>query len=234
MNFLKNNRRKKTKKENYKKILEKILDAFYPQMCGICGKSHKNSLCYNCRKQLQKEFKFSQNYFKNKFFIEQYYFFEYKNLVRSLILEMKFNKKPYIYKTFQYFFEKNEKNLEKLKKYDIMIVVPLSSKRKRLRGYNQSQLIAEIISNILQIKIQNKILFKTKNILPQSTLNKEQRKTNIKGVFKAKNIEQIKTKKILLVDDIYTTGSTLNECSRILVEKGIKKENIGVLTLAKD
>ena len=147
---------------------------------------------------------------------------------------MKFNKKPYIYKTFQYFFEKNEKNLEKLKKYDIMIIVPLSSKRKRLRGYNQSQLIAEIISNILQIKIQNKILFKTKNILPQSTLNKEQRKNNIKGAFKAKNIEKIKNKKILLIDDIYTTGSTLNECSRTLVKNGIKKENIGVLTLAKD
>ena len=144
---------------------------------------------------------------------------------------MKFNKKPYIYKTFQYFFEKN---LEKLKKYDIMIVVPLSSKRKRLRGYNQSQLIAEIISNILQIKIQNKILFKTKNILPQSTLNKEQRKNNIKDVFKVKNIEQIKNKKILLIDDIYTTGSTLNECSRTLVKNGIQKENIGVLTLAKD
>lgn len=115
-----------------------------------------------------------------------------------------------------------------------MIIVPLSSKRKRLRGYNQSQLIAEIISNILQIKIQNKILFKTKNILPQSTLNKEQRKNNIKGAFKAKNIEKIKNKKILLIDDIYTTGSTLNECSRTLVKNGIKKENIGVLTLAKD
>ena len=203
-------------------------------MCGICGKPHKNSLCYNCRKQLQKEFKFNQNYFKNKFFTEQYYFFKYQNIVRSLILEMKFNKKPYIYKTFRYFFEKNEKNLEKLKKYDIMIIVPLSSKRKRLRGYNQSQLIAEIISNILQIKIQNKILFKTKNILPQSTLNKEQRKNNIKGAFKAKNIEKIKNKKILLIDDIYTTGSTLNECSRTLVKNGIKKENIGVLTLAKD
>ena len=113
-------------------------------------------------------------------------------------------------------------------------MVPLSWKRRLQRGYNQSQLIAETISNILQIKIESKILYKTKNIVPQSTLNKKERKENIKGAFKIRNIEKIKNKKILIIDDIYTTGNTLNECSKILIENGIKKENIGVLTLAKD
>lgn len=124
--------------------------------------------------------------------------------------------------------------MEKLKKYDIIIVVPLSWKRRLQRGYNQSQLIAEIISSILQIKIESRILYKTKNIVPQSTLNKKERKENIKGAFKIKNIEKIMNNKILIIDDIYTTGSTLNECSNLLRKNGIKKENIGVLTLAKD
>ena len=57
---------------------------------------------------------------------------------------------------------------------------------------------------------------------------------NIKGVYKVKNIEYLKNKNILLIDDIYTTGSTLNECSKILVNKGIQKQKIGVLTFAKD
>ena len=113
-------------------------------------------------------------------------------------------------------------------------MVPLSWKRKLQRGYNQSLLIAKIISNILQVKIESKILYKTKNIVPQSTLNKKERKENIKGAFKVKNIEKIRNKKILIIDDIYTTGSTLNECSRNLMRNGIIKENIGVLTLAKD
>lgn len=147
---------------------------------------------------------------------------------------MKFNKKPYIYKTIEYFLQKNKKYFEKLKRYDIIIVVPLSRKRKLKRGYNQSLLIAKIISDILQIKIQSKIIYKTKNIVPQSTLNKEERQANIKGAFKIKNIEKIIDKKILIIDDIYTTGNTLNECSRQLIKNGIKKENIGVLTLAKD
>ena len=215
-------------------MLAQLLDAFFPPMCGICGKENKNFLCYECRNKLQKEFSFKKLKSKNKYFIEQYYFFKYQNLARKLILDMKFEKKPYIYKTIQYFLEKNKKCLENLKKYGIIIVVPLSRQRLHIRGFNQSQLIAQCISNILQIKIQKNILYKTKNILPQSTLNKEQRIENIKDVYKAQNIEFIKNKKILLIDDIYTTGSTLNECCKILVKKGINKQNIGVLTFAKD
>ena len=129
-------------------------------MCGICEKENRNSLCYKCRKKLQNEFKFSKIYSKNQNFLEQYYLFQYKNLIRNLILEMKFQKKPYIYKTIEYFLQNNKKYLEKLKKYDIIIVIPLSWKRRLQRGYNQSLLIAKIISNILQVKIENKILYK--------------------------------------------------------------------------
>lgn len=218
---------------NNKKI-QKILDIFYPQMCGICEKESRNSLCFECRKKIQIEFKFTTIYSKKQNFSEQYYLFQYKNLIRNLILQIKFQRKPYIYKTIEYFLKNNKKKLEKLKKYDIIIVVPLSWKRMLKRGYNQSLLIAKIISNILQIKIESGILCKTKNIVPQSTLNKKQRKENIKGAFKIKHIEKIENKKILIIDDIYTTGSTLNECAKILLRSGIKKENIGVLTLAKD
>ena len=203
-------------------------------MCGICKNESRNSLCYKCKKKIQKEFKFTKIHTKDKNFLEQYYLFQYKDLIRNMILEMKFQKKPYIYKTIEYFLQNNKKYLEKLKKYDIIIVVPLSWKRRLQRGYNQSQLIAEIISSILQIKIESRILYKTKNIVPQSTLNKKERKENIKGAFKIKNIEKIMNNKNLIIDDIYTTGSTLNECSNLLRKNGIKKENIGVLTLAKD
>ena len=203
-------------------------------MCGICEKESRNSLCFKCRKKIQREFKFTTIYSKKQNFSEQYYLFQYKNLIRNLILQIKFQRKPYIYKTIEYFLQNNKKYLEKLKKYDIIIVVPLSWKRRLQRGYNQSQLVAETISNILQIKVESKILYKTKNIVPQSTLNKKERKENIKGAFKIRNIEKIKNKKILIIDDIYTTGNTLNECSKMLIENGIQKENIGVLTLAKD
>ena len=218
-------------------ILEKILDLIYPQVCGICGKLNEKSLCNKCKIKLEKEFEFqTDNYEKDlsKNFIEHNYFFKYENVIRNQILGLKFQEKPYIYLTIAYFLEKMQKSFENLKKYDIMIIVPISSQRKRDRGYNQSELIAKEISKIIKLPIANKILYKTKNTVPQSSLNKKQREENAKGVYKADNITRIGNKKILLVDDIYTTGNTVNECANILIQKGIKRTDIGVLTIAKD
>lgn len=87
---------------------------------------------------------------------------------------------------------------------------------------------------MISVKIVKNKIYKTRNNLPQSTLNKEEREKNVKGMYKAKKIEKIKNKKILIFDDIYTTGETVNECAKELIKKGIKRENIGVLTIAKD
>lgn len=78
----------------------------------------------------------------------------------------------------------------------------------------------------------NKILFKAKDIIEQSKLNKEERVKNILGVYELKKSYKINNKKILLLDDIYTTGSTVNECCKIL--KQARPKEIGVLTIAKD
>ena len=77
-------------------------------------------------------------------------------------------------------------------------------------------------------------MFKIKNTVPQSSLNKKQREENAKGAYKLIDYQKIKNKKILLVDDIYTTGNTVNECAKTLVQKGINRNQIGVLTIAKD
>lgn len=124
--------------------------------------------------------------------------------------------------------------MEKLKKYDIILVVPISKQRKKERGYNQSSLIAREISKLTSIKIEKNVIQKTKNIIPQSKLDKNQRQENIKNAYRVHNVEKIKNKKILIFDDIYTTGSTVNECAKMLIQKGIDRNNIGVLTIAKD
>jgi ComF family protein len=116
--------------------------------------------------------------------------------------------------------------------YDIIIPVPISKKRLKERGYNQSELIAKQIAKNVQIKIETKCLYKKKNITAQSSLNKEQREENIKNVYIIKNQDRIFNKNVLLFDDIYTTGSTANECCKILKEANPNK--IGVMTIAKD
>ena len=153
-------------------------------------------------------------------------------MIRKIIINYKFNSKSYLYKTIVNFLLKNRKFFQILKSYDTIIPVPISKKRRKERGYNQSELIASEISKNIEISYVNQCLFKTKNIVEQSKLGKEERLKNIQGAYQLYKPEIIKNKKILLVDDIYTTGSTVNECSKILNQAKPKK--IGVLTIAKD
>lgn len=218
-------------------ILDKILDLIYPQTCGICGKLNSKSLCNKCKIKLEKEYEFQTDNYRediDKNFIEHSYFFKYENLIRSQILALKFQERPYIYKTIAYFLKNMQKSFEILKKYDIMIIVPISKQRKKERGYNQSELIAKEISRIINVPIAKGILRKNKNTVPQSSLNKKQREENAKGAYQVAMNTDIYDKKLLIIDDIYTTGNTVNECARMLIQNGIKRDNIGVLTIAKD
>lgn len=111
--------------------------------------------------------------------------------------------------------------------------VPIHKKRKRQRGYNQSELITkEIASKLENLEYQNKVLQKVKHTIPQSSLSKEQRKRNVESVYKIINKEKIKNKKVILFDDIYTTGATVKEIAKLLKQNGASK--ILVLTIAKD
>lgn len=218
------------------KIQEKILNLIYPQTCGICGKINQNALCKKCEINLKRQ---SENQIikdgeeiEDKYFNELMYIFKYEGQIRKLILDYKFNEKSYIYLTFVNFLLKNKKIFENIKNYDTIIPVPISKKRLRTRGYNQSLLIAKEISQQTNLDLVNNCLIKTKNIIEQSKLNKEEREENIKGVYKLENKKIIENKKILLIDDIYTTGSTVNECSKTLTQG--KPNKIGILVLAKD
>lgn len=213
----------------------------FPQVCGICGKLDKKSLCKRCEIQLNKTAEFrildkKESGLDDKYFNELIYIFNYEGIIRKTILDYKFNQKSYLYKTFANFILKNKNIFEKIKNYDKIIPVPISKKRMKERGYNQSFLIAKQIAKNINyyknIEICNNVLIKVKNITEQSKLNKQDRLKNIQDVYKLKNETLIKNKKILLVDDIYTTGSTVNECSKILLHANPKE--IGVLVIAKD
>ena len=127
---------------------------------------------------------------------------------------------------------KNEKFCNFLRSCDIIIPVPISKKRNKQRGYNQSLLIARELSKKANIELVNNCLYKTKNVIEQSKLSKEERIENIQDVYEIKRQGKLANKKILLVDDIFTTGSTANECCKMLNKANAKE--IYVLTIAKD
>ncbi len=200
-------------------ILEKALNLFFPIKCGVCGKIGL-PICKECEEKIkQYEINLVQ---KDKFFI-----YKYQDIIRNLLLNYKFNDASYLANSFAYLIKNNKKIYSILKSYDIIIPVPLHKKRMNERGYNQT----ELISKKLEIPIETKCLIKTKNIKPQSTKTAKQRQIDIKNVFAIQNVDKIKNKKILLLDDIYTTGSTANECIKTL-SKATNK--IGFLAIAKE
>lgn len=217
-------------------IVENLLELIYPNVCGICEEINKNSLCENCKVKIEKDIIAKIDTYEkdnSKFFNKHGYIFKYKGYIRNLLINYKFNNKPYLYKTFSNITVNNKKMMDFIKSYDIITSVPIHKKRFYNRGYNQSELLSkEICKNLKGINFRTDILFKIKNNTAQSTLNKIERTLNVKNVYEIKNANLIKDKKILLIDDIYTTGNTVNECSRILKENGAKE--IGIFTISKD
>ena len=130
---------------------------------------------------------------------------------------------------------KNLKELKDfLKEYDLIISVPTHITRKIDRGYNQSDLIAKQISKVFNIKYIKNVLYKKENTISQNKLSEEKRKTNVINVFRInkKKIDLIENKNILIIDDIYTTGSTVKECAKT-IKDACNVNKIGVLTIAK-
>ena len=106
----------------------------------------------------------------------------------------------------------------------IIIPIPLYIKREKWRGFNQAEEIAKHLSSQLKIPFIKKTLIRIKNTKPQTeTENREERQNNLKGAFKCLNYNLIKGKNVLLIDDIYTSGSTMEEAARTLKKDGAKK-----------
>ncbi len=213
-------------------FIKHAINLIFPNVCGICDKICKEDLCKKCEINLNNIAKFKIDNYNDKNFKKHLYIFKYEGIIKESLIKFKFQEKVYIYKAFVKILIKNKKFCRFLKSYDIIIPVPIHYNRRVKRGYNQSALIAKELAKIIEIDYNDKVLLKSVNNIPQSTKNKEDRIQNVIGVYYTKNEEQIYNKKIILLDDIYTTGSTVNECSKILKLAGAKQ--VDVLTIAKD
>jgi len=107
-----------------------------------------------------------------------------------------------------------------LRRAQLIIPVPLHPTRIRERGYNQSELLAKNLGECLNIPMSKKSLLRVRNTKSQTKLTPEQRKENVKGAFMVRDTVDIVNKHILLVDDVATTGATLDECAVALINGG--------------
>jgi ComF family protein len=118
-------------------------------------------------------------------------------------------------------------------KMDFIVPVPIHGKRLQWRGYNQTILLANELSRETSIRTIPDLLIKNKNTAAQTTLRSNKRKVNLKSAFSIneKYTDLIENSNIMITDDVFTTGSTANECAKVLKKHGAKK--VFVLTIAK-
>jgi ComF family protein len=114
--------------------------------------------------------------------------------------------------------------------FDLLIPVPLHQHRLRERGFNQSLLLVRELNRRTGIPYQKRILQKKRPTIPQVNLSSAERQKGVRGAFSIMGREELEGKSILLVDDVYTTGATVNECSKVLLAGGAQR--VDVLTLA--
>lgn len=206
-----------------------ITDFLFPRVCGFCNKIIENGyICSECKKKIKCINEQYIPFVQTSYFDKLYCSYEYGGVVRKKILDYKFHHKKYLCKTFA------EEIINKLcdskdANYDMIIAVPLSRKKQFARGYNQSELIAKLVAKKLKIAYRKDILIKQKHNVTQSNLNRNERFENVKNVFKT--TKDLNNKKILLIDDIYTTGATVNECARVLKKAGARE--VVVYTVAR-
>jgi ComF family protein len=115
--------------------------------------------------------------------------------------------------------------------YSVIIPVPLHIGRLRERGFNQALILAKAIGKKYSIPVNFSLLKRNKSTLTQTGLDKGQREKNIRGAFTVTDNAQAKNKNIILIDDVYTTGATINQCAKTLIKSGACK--VAVLTLAR-
>ena len=187
--------------------------------CKSCGRALTNAsdICAECRK---KRFSFERAYSA----------YTYEDALKELIHQFKYRNRLSLAKILSnLMIDFVMDNTGVVDKIDLVTYVPLPNNRLRKRGFNQSKVLAAKLSERFGIALGD-LLEKTRATRPQSELSRDRRLVNVKGAFRAKEPYPV-NKRILLVDDVMTTGTTLDECSRVLVDSGAK--SVRCLTLAR-
>jgi ComF family protein len=227
----------------WKRIKNQILDLLFPQFCLRCNKEGflvcpdcvslielnpfqycpfcpvPNRVIQNGKCQSHQNFKlnglFSACDYKNPLAKKMLFLFKYEPYIKNLGLPLA--------SLIISHFALAEKQAVFENPKAVFMPVPLFKRKEKMRGYNQSAVIAKILSAYYQLPFQKNNLIKIKNTKSQTEFSKQEREQNIADAFSIKNPDLISGKTIFLVDDVFTTGSTLEECAKTLKATGAKK-----------
>lgn len=227
-------------------MLQTILDIIYPVRCPVCDEiviPKGERICSPCKKRLpyigeprckkcskpieQEEREYcSDCEHKNFQFVKGFSLWSYDKAMKHSIAEFKYhNKKEYAKFYIQEMVQHYEDIIKKLSP-DVIVPIPIHRSKYLERGYNQADILARGLGNALKLPVLSKLLIRNKKTLPQKQLSDKERLRNLQEAFdfNKKGLEsfQREINRVLLVDDIFTTGSTIEACTNVLKANGIK------------
>lgn len=154
--------------------------------------------------------------------------YDYDEPIKQLIWSLKYENKRYIAKIFAR--DLCNVYLKNFFNCDFALYVPMTEEREKERGYNQAKLLAEKFSCFSGIEVKNDIIYKRRETKRQATLSFEERKKNLEGSFGVKNRKRLLNKRVLLIDDVMTTGATVESICKLLKKHGA--DFVAVITVA--
>jgi len=235
-------------------ILAGIADIIFPPCCVVCGEllqRHSSlALCKNCLQGISfivsplcprcgmpfpaeegGDHLCGQCLLEEKPYALARSVGRYEGTILTAIHKFKYHGKTGIGKALGGIMADFASGIWEMGTFDLIIPVPLHIKRLRERGFNQAVILARALSNRFHVPLDFSSLKRTRFTPPQVGLGRKERLANVKGAFSITTPRKIAGKKILLIDDVYTTGSTLVECSRVLLDANA--EAVAILTAAR-
>lgn len=221
----------------FREWFDSILNLFYPRVCAACGETllkDEETVCLKCRftmpktgYELNPDNPLAQKFYGRVRFhaVTACFFFAKTGKVQHLIHELKYkgNKEAGVFLGQQ--LGESIKEAPLFQGIEYLIPVPLHPKREKQRGYNQSLMIAQGIHEVTGIAIGDKYLIRAVHTSTQTKKSADERFKNVKDIFEVRFSNELENKHILLIDDVLTTGATLEACAHQL-------ENIPGITIS--
>lgn len=216
-----------------------FLDVFYPNVCQICAQDLNMSerhVCLSCAYDLPYigESKIEMQKLEQLFwgrvdvkFVFSLLNYQRGNQTQNLLHQLKYHKKT---KLGFHFGKILGEQIPGNTAVDLILPVPLHPKKQRLRGFNQSTVIAKGIAEKLEVPVVEKVLKRNEFNLSQTKFSKYDRWENVRQIFTVKQEKALENKHVLLVDDVLTTGATIESCVRELLN--VKNCSVSIATLA--
>jgi len=229
----------------FKNFFLDFLDFLFPNFCQICNEKILRSLfpiCESCLSNLEssnqqdindfflrnlKPYKYISNFYSRYEFVKEGQF-------QKVVHQLKYNGKSRIGILLGRELGKNLLMQNWFNEVELIIPVPIHRIKKLQRGYNQSSFICRGISQVTGKSINEKVIKRIRNTQTQTHLHLQERIENVKDAFKVKNSKLIQNKTILIVDDVCTTGSTVNEIAKTLINAGARRLYLATLAFVKE